>query len=251
MFAIENDRWRFLRNKLSPVFTSGKLKAMYPIVVNKGENLVAAIERESVDGKFIDTKDLTNRFTVDIISSVAFGMEANTLNGENEDILVIFKDIFGAEGIAILKLFFIFGFPKFSKKILLRMFNKKITDFFMDVVGNNIRHREDSEDNRKDFLNMLIQLKNKGSIDGELSTNVKKLTLNEIMAQAFLFFFAGSDTSSTTIAFALAELSNNQEVQDKLRKEIEEKTKETDGEITYEALSDMSYLNMVVNGEEN
>lgn len=142
------------------------------------------------------------------------------------------------------------AFPKFAKKLHMRQFSKTLSHFFMNVVGDNVKHREDTNDSRKDFLNMLIQLKNKGSIDGEFSTDVKKLTLNEIMAQAFLFFFAGSDTSSTAISFTLAELSHNQEVQQKLRNEITEKLKETNGEITYEALHEMSYLNMVVNGEK-
>jgi cytochrome P450 family 6 len=96
---------------------------------------------------------------------------------------------------------------------------------------------------------MLIQLKNKGSIDGEFSSESKKLTLNEILAQAFLFFFAGTDTSSTTAAFALTELAYNQDVQEKLRIEIVSMTKDTNGQITYENLNDMTYLNQVVNGK--
>lgn len=222
---------------------------MYPIIVNKGDNLVAAIERTSANGRSIEAKNMTSRFTVDIISAVAFGMEANTLQNENEFLLKITQEVFGAGSFDLAKFFFMASFPNVSKKIGLKMFSPNLSDFFINTVGANIKHREDSNDNRKDFLNMLIQLKNKGSIDGEFSSDVKKLTLNEIMAQAFLFFFAGSDTSSTTISFALAELSNNQEVQNKLRKEIEERTKETNGEITYEILFDMKYLDMVVSGE--
>jgi cytochrome P450 family 6 len=223
---------------------------MYPIIVNKGDTLVSTIERESANGRSIEAKNMMTRFTVDIISSIAFGMEANTLNNENEKLLKMLREIFGGGSFDTAKFFFMTSFPNFSKKLQLQLFSKDLSDFFIDVVGSNIKHREESNDNRKDFLNMLIQLKNKGSIDGEISKDVKKLTLNEVMAQAFLFFFAGSDTSSTAISFALAELSNNQEVQDKLRKEIEERTKETNGEITYELLFDMKYLDMVVNGEE-
>ena len=69
-----------MRNKLSPAFTSGKLKAMYPIIVDKGDNLVKAIERDSTGGRSIEAKNMMMRLTCDIISSVAFGMEANTLN---------------------------------------------------------------------------------------------------------------------------------------------------------------------------
>lgn len=222
---------------------------MYPIIINKGDNLVAAIEREASNGRSIEAKNMMSRFTVDIISSVAFGMEANTLQNENLRLLVLLREIFGGGAIDMAKFFFMASFPNLSKKVGLRMFSQNLSDFFINTVGANIKHREDSNDNRKDFLNMLIQLKNKGSIDGEFSTDVRKVTLNEVMAQAFLFFFAGSDTSSTAISCALAELSNNQEVQNKLRKEIEERTKETNGEITYEILFDMKYLDMVVSGE--
>jgi cytochrome P450 family 6 len=178
-------------------------------------------------------------------------MEANTLNDEHEELINIFKEVFGEEGPSMFFFFFVMAFPNLAKKLRLRQFSKKLSDFFINVVGGNIKYREDNNDNRNDFLNMLIQLKNKGSIDGEFSTEMKKLTLHEVLAQCFLFFLAGSDTSSTTISFALTELAYNQDLQDKLRDEILEKTKDTNGEIPYETLHDMTYLNQVVSGNVN
>ncbi|CAG9806317.1 unnamed protein product [Chironomus riparius] len=247
LFGLEDERWHFLRNKLSPVFTSGKLKHMYLTINDLGKNLVDRLDRMGKNNETVEAKSVANRFTVDIISSVAFGMDANTLNDQHQDLLDIFKEIFGAEGPSLFYFFFLFAFPNLSKRLHLRQFSKRICDFFMDVVATNIKYREDNNDNRNDFLNMLIQLKNKGSIDGEISTETKKLTLNEILAQAFLFFFAGSDTSSTTISFALTELAFNQDAQEKLRAELVEKTKNTNGEISYDLLHELTYLNQVVN----
>lgn len=248
LFALEDERWHFLRNKLSPVFTSGKLKHMYLTINDLGNNLVDRIDRMGKNGETVEAKSVANRFTVDIISSVAFGMDANTLNDQHQELLDIFKEIFGAEGPSLLYFFFLFAFPNLSKKLHLRQFSKRICDFFMDVVATNIKYREQIDDKRNDFLNMMIQLKNKGSIDGEISSETKKLTLNEVLAQAFLFFFAGSDTSSTTISFALTELAFNQDAQDKLRAELLEKTKDTNGEISYDLLQELTYLNQVVSG---
>lgn len=223
---------------------------MYPEIISKSENLISAIDKKLKTSNSIELKDVANRFTVDIISSVAFGMDADTLNGNHNELQNIFKEIFVAGGGWQMILFFITStFPNVAKKLHLKLMSKNVSDFFMGVVGSNVKQREESKDNRKDFLNMLIQLKNKGSIEGEISSDVKKLSLNEICAQAFLFFFAGADTSSTTISFALAELSRNEEIQERLRKEIEEKTKSTNGEITYEALHEMKYLGQVVDGE--
>nr|ARO50440.1 cytochrome P450 [Chironomus tentans] len=246
LFSIEDDRWRFIRNKISPVFTSGKLKFMYPTISDKAKNFVSAVDRKSKNGAPVAVKDLANRFTVDIISSVAFGMEANTLNDEHEELINIFREVFGEDGPSMFFFFFVMAFPKLAKTLRLRQFSKRLSDFFINVVGRNIKYREDNNDKRNDFLNMLIQLKNKGSIDGEFSTETKKLTLNEVLAQCFLFFLAGSDTSSTTISFALTQLAFNIDMQEKLRAEILEKTKDNNGVISYETLHEMTYLNQVV-----
>lgn len=186
IFSIGGDKWRFLRNKLSPVFTSGKIKMMYSTISTKGDNLVKAIEKASRSGS-VEMKDISNRFTIDAISSCAFGMEANTLNFEHPEIVNIFKQILGDEGPNVFYNLFLFAFPEISKFLNLRQFNDKITNFFYDVIGGSIKSREENKVNRNDFLNMLIELKNKGSIDGEVSTETRKLTLDEVVAQACRF----------------------------------------------------------------
>lgn len=249
LFSIGGEKWRFLRNKLSPVFTSGKIKMMYNTISDKGENFIAAIDQSSKSGS-VEMKNISNRFTIDTVSSCAFGMEANTLRNEHPEVVQIFKEVFGEEGVTVFYFFFLFAFPNFAKFFNMKQFNKKITDFFNDVIGGSINQREANNVVRNDFLNMLIQLKNKGSIDGEISTESRKLTMDEVIAQAFIFFFAGADTSSTVISYAMTEISMNQEIQVKLRKEILEKTKETNGQITYDNLHEMTYLSQVVNGNE-
>ncbi len=50
------------------------------------------------------------------------------------------------------------------------------------------------------------------------------------------------------MTFALYELAYRKEIQEKLRKEVIEVEKRHNGEITYEAISEMTYLDQVVNG---
>ncbi|KAG5669766.1 hypothetical protein PVAND_000060 [Polypedilum vanderplanki] len=189
LFNLMDDKWKFLRNKLSPVFTSGKMKSMYYTISDKGQNYLAIVDKAMRQNESINIKEITNRFTVDIISSVAFGMNANTMNDEHPELLRFFKEIFNAEGFSFAKMFFMMAFPKIAQKLKMKIFSKEMSDFFMNVVSNNIENRERTNDNRHDFLNMLIQLKNKGSIDGEFSTEHRKITLNEALAQSFVFYF--------------------------------------------------------------
>jgi cytochrome P450 family 6 len=70
-----------------------------------------------------------------------------------------------------------------------------------------------------------------------------------IASQAFLFFLAGFETSSTTLSFCLHELAINPEIQQRLSIEIDMTLEKCKGLITYDAVQSMSYLDKVVSGE--
>jgi len=72
--------------------------------------------------------------------------------------------------------------------------------------------------------------------------------MTEATAQSYVFFIAGFETSSTTGSYALYELAQHQDIQDKVRKEIDE-ILEKHGELTYDAVNEMTYLHKVVNGK--
>ncbi|XP_065080292.1 probable cytochrome P450 9f2 [Ochlerotatus camptorhynchus] len=70
---------------------------------------------------------------------------------------------------------------------------------------------------------------------------------NELAAQCFLFFIAGSDTVSTCLTFVSYELLINPDIQDKLYQEIVAVDRSLDGKpVSYEALQKMQYMDMVV-----
>lgn len=102
-------------------------------------------------------------------------------------------------------------------------------------------------------MHLLLQLKNRGSVtddDKIIDSKEKKvgLTINELAAQAFVFFVAGFETSSTTMTFALYELAVNTKVQEKLRNEICTILEKYNGELTYNGIMEMTYMNQVLNG---
>lgn len=70
-----------------------------------------------------------------------------------------------------------------------------------------------------------------------------------LAAQAFIFFAAGFETSSTTISNALYELALNHDIQEKLRQEIKEFEANNDGEWKYETIQEMKYLDKTFKGK--
>jgi cytochrome P450 family 6 len=73
--------------------------------------------------------------------------------------------------------------------------------------------------------------------------------MNSLAAQAFVFFLAGFETSSTAMTFCMYELSLHQDIQDRLREEIDVVLKKHDGKLTYEAIQEMEYLDKVFSGK--
>lgn len=108
------------------------------------------------------------------------------------------------------------------------------------IVESNLKFREKNKIVRNDFLDILKALKNK---PGEY-----KFTDEDIVAHAAGFFVDGFETSSVILSFAIYEIAANINVQEKLRNEIEEICKKRNGDITYEDVQEMNYLDCVVKG---
>jgi len=73
--------------------------------------------------------------------------------------------------------------------------------------------------------------------------------MNSLAAQAFVFFTAGFESSSTTMTLCLYELSLHQDIEDRLLEEIDVVLEKHDGKITYEGIQEMEYLDKVVSGK--
>jgi cytochrome P450 len=70
----------------------------------------------------------------------------------------------------------------------------------------------------------------------------------DIVAQVLVFFFAGFETSSSTLTFALMEMARSPLVQQKARENIEQVLERHDGQMSYQALQEMTYLDWILQG---
>lgn len=88
---------------------------------------------------------------------------------------------------------------------------------------------------RNDFVQLLLKVRDTVS-----------LTVDEMAAEAFIFFTGGFETSSTTLTFALYELALNSDIQQKLRRDIEDSLEGNAGKLNYDMIFQLKYLDCVV-----
>lgn len=250
LFNLEDDNWKFLRSKMSPTFTSGKMKQMFPTIRDVGDQLKDRLVEVTKTDSVVEFKELLRLFTTDVICSTAFGVESNTLKNENQEFLEIEDLIFGNSKVTAFKFVVLLRFPKILQLLRINFWPKRVEDFIMSMVGGIVKHREESFTDRKDFMNLLLQLKNNGVLDNDNNGNVdaQKISFNQLAAQVFQFFIAGFETSSSTLVFCFYELAMNQDIQQRAREEIQQIKENYNGEATYESVAEMTYLDQVING---
>jgi len=251
LFSMPGKKWRNLRIKMTPTFTSGKIKQMFPIVKECGEDLVKYLESKAQMRDTVEMKDLFARYTTDIIMSTVFGIKSNCIEDPNNEYRTQGKKIFEMNPIWVA--LFVFG-PQLMEFFSIPITDRQVITFYTNMFRENVEYRQAHNIVRHDFMNLLIQLMERGYVepdDGKEATNdasattVSKLTMAEATAQSYIFFIAGFETSSTIATFALYELALHQDMQDKLRQEID-KMLAKHGDLTYDAVSEMTYLHKVM-----
>ncbi|XP_058836873.1 uncharacterized protein LOC131693230 [Topomyia yanbarensis] len=246
LFLLEGAPWRVLRQKLSPTFTSGRMKGMFGMIMKVAEDFQQFMVETQQQQSVMEMKEVLVRFTTDVIGTCAFGLECNTLKNPDSEFLKYGRKVLEQDFIDVVKFFFASTFKQLATRLQIKLTDQTVEKFFIDLTRSTVEFREKNNVLRNDFLNLLLQLKQKdGSEDS--SEGDAGLTINEMAAQCFVFFVGGFETSSTTMNFCLFELAKNPDVQERLRDEIEKAIEANDGEITYDLVMGIQYLDNVVN----
>lgn len=241
LFLLNGAKWKNMRNKLSPTFTSGKMKMMFSTMAECSNLLVESVDKFAENQEPLDIKEALACFTTDIIGSCAFGLECNSFKDSNSVFREYGKKLINPSLWRVAIFTFVVSFPKIASKLGCKMFEPDIEKFYIDLVKDTVGYREKTNFTRNDFIQILMELK-KEFVNGD------GLTLNEMAAQVFVFFVAGFETSSTAMTFCLFELSQHPEIQDKVREEVNTVLKRHQGVVSYEAIQEMKYLAQVLDG---
>ncbi|GAB0096690.1 hypothetical protein DMENIID0001_122330 [Sergentomyia squamirostris] len=268
LLSLKGQQWRDMRSTLSPAFTGSKMRTMFQLVSECAETTMKHLETEA-RGKSVttDMKDFFTRFTNDVIGTCAFGIKVDSFKDKDNEFYLAGKDATSFAGLRSLVIFLLIHFPRIKRSLGLSLLSDKFSSFFRGLVWNTIRYRERENIVRPDMINLLIQAR-KGKLKHEADdkddngkagfatveeTNVgeaiheSKLEEDDLTAQCFIFFLAGFDTSSTCMSFTAHELAVNPDVQKKLLEEVDETFAKLSGNpLTYEALQNMPYLDLVV-----
>ncbi|KYN29648.1 Cytochrome P450 9e2 [Trachymyrmex cornetzi] len=238
LFSLCGEKWRNVRNLLTPSFTSNKIKMMFTLISESAQDFAKFITTLPADKGCINMKDAFSKYTNDVIATCAFGIKINSMKDPTNEFYINGKEISNFRGIRALKFLLLRTFPKLSQILNLKIITDYLSDFYKNIVRTTIATRDAEHITRPDMLQLMMDIRGK---EGR-----RELDIDDMTAQAFIFFLGGFETSSTAISFVAHEIAANPDVQTKLQQEVDNILKESNGEVSYEAINRLEYLNAVI-----
>ncbi|XP_041974016.1 cytochrome P450 6k1-like [Aricia agestis] len=243
LIFLTGNKWKLLRQSMTPLFTSAKLKSMYYIMDKSAKDFVPYIKSnpELKKGNAFST---LSTFCSAAIGAAVFGITTESVfdspflkMARKASLTSTWQNI----KVAIL----------LTSSFVTNLFNLKLfsehENFFISAVKQIIGERKKTNVKRHDFGDLCVTLQDKGVLKDHDTGFEIEPTDEVLSAQAFFFFNAGVEPTATTMFNALVLLGQCPEAQERLLKEIDKAFEKTQGNISFDTISEMEYLDMVMN----
>ncbi len=163
LFGSDGERWRILRQKMSPIFTIGKIKSMYQQMydcIKILDRSIASKVDHREDGAEIDAAEVFQGLMIDVIGTCAFGLTCNATSPEYAKFKDMAGEFFNTGPRTVVRLII----ASFSKQLLniLRYsdIRKEVQDFYLELVLDTMAYRRSTGATRNDALQSLMDLQN-------------------------------------------------------------------------------------------
>ncbi|EDW03071.1 probable cytochrome P450 28a5 [Drosophila grimshawi] len=240
-FSLVGEEWKHRRADVTPGLTMSRIKAVYP-VTNEVCGKVSDWLRKQIrlsPPEGIDAKDMSLRFTSEMVTDCVLGLKAESFSEKPTPILASIKNLFQQPYTLMLYFVLVSTFPSLLRFFKLRFVPLPIERFFVDLMQNAVDARRaqlaaGKQFERIDFLDYILQLADKRNL------NTRQLT-----AHTMTFLLDGFETTATVLSHLLLLLGRDEEVQQRLLNEVQAHLNEQ-GVIDFEKLNELPFLDACV-----
>lgn len=131
-------------------------------------------------------------------ASIGFGLEIDSFKHPDNEFREKGSRFFKPSLCTMWRFNMSFISPFLTKLLRIRLMDKDVSDFLVETVRQNLEYREKNNVVRRDFFQLLMQLRNSGKIqddvknwDALVTSNKKALSVNDMTAHSFAFFLGG------------------------------------------------------------
>ncbi|XP_073979179.1 cytochrome P450 6k1-like [Rhodnius prolixus] len=230
LFNMTGDRWRAMRYQMIPWFTTGRMRSLFPHLIN-----CITIP----DGEF----EAMNVFRIIAADTIAtfLGVKID----DKKEFQDMNKDLHDVSIMRYYRLLLVEHFENFAESLGLAFLDSSTENYFINFTKTVLLNKDHSLVQRLQKLlvgRKVCMRKNdlyKKSADNEIYTyEVTEELIENVVAQLLL---GGLDVTSNTMTWFLIDLALHPDVQKKARDEIRNVLK-THGGWSYESVQEMKYV---------
>ncbi|KAI0059680.1 cytochrome P450 [Artomyces pyxidatus] len=262
LLAATGAHHRRQRKMLNPIFAPRHLRSLVPLFHRVTRQLVLVLRQLTADEpREIELVDWLGRLSLELLSQGGLGYTFDSFNPNAEEhefaaaiqeYMPTTSSLYVFQRIAHL----LPRWPRFLRLCAFRIPSAKLHNVIRisDIIHKySVRIFEEKKallaKGDEDFTRQLSEGKDLISLlmrENEDSADDVRLPDEEIIGQIGTFLFAGTETTAVALSRILLLLAQNSDVQERLRSELNNASvPHTDGELTYEALSELPYLEAV------
>lgn len=169
LFTMKYIEWKNVRYRISPAFSTGKFRQMLPHMQEICDQLKSHITHSISQSSEIEVKNLFSKYSIDLISSCAFGINSNSLKYEDAEFAVqankLFKYSNPIRGFSFCMYFIA---PQLVEMFRLKFVEPTAGKFLANVFWRMMTEREVNHFARHDLIDLLVKLKNEESKPGRV-----------------------------------------------------------------------------------
>uniref|UniRef100_A0A1I8FRJ6 Cytochrome n=1 Tax=Macrostomum lignano TaxID=282301 RepID=A0A1I8FRJ6_9PLAT len=217
VLMLKGQEWKRVRSLLSPTFSSGKIKAMYPLIEQCSNQLCASLLKAPEET--VDIKKYLMNFTMDAVACTMFGLQVNAQEDENSEFKKHTNEVFNMS-MRSWKFWALILFPRITKPLFLSIPDLPVQDGDAGLLPDGhqpgvARARSlENADKYSDFLASMVEARRE----------------------------AESQTTATALQYLAYFLAFNKQCQERAYLEVIEARDKHGGTLSYECVQGLKYL---------
>ncbi|KAM7514083.1 hypothetical protein LguiA_003666 [Lonicera macranthoides] len=235
-----NDYWREMKKiVVLHLFTSKRVQSFRPIREDEVSRMIKKVSELAVSSKLVNLSEILVSLTSTIICRVAFskrfdeGYEGSRFQGLLRECQNVMASFYISDHFPMM------GWLDRVSGLLARLDKnfKEMDLFYQELIDEHLDPERRSS-TREDIIDIFLRLKEDQSYSIDLTfSHIKALLMNILLG--------GTDTSASTIVWAMTELMKNPTVMYKAQEEVR-KLIGKKGRVDEDDLQNLTYLKMVV-----
>ncbi|CAI9089124.1 OLC1v1023633C1 [Oldenlandia corymbosa var. corymbosa] len=212
IIAYNGEKWAKHRKLLNPAFHVEKLKLMIPAFYESTSELLSKWENiSSEEGSAeVDVWPNIQTLTSDVISRAAFGSNyeegKRIFERQREQAAILAK--------AARSLYFPgLRFLPTKRNIRMKQIAKEVTYSIKEIINARVKSMQAGKTYGEDLLGLLLE-------SNSQENDKNGMTIEEVIEECKLFYFAGQETTSSLLVWTMVLLSQYQDWQLRAREEV-------------------------------